>query len=148
LDIAVVSGHSTKSSETNELTLFLGTGGGSFAPGGKIPLPQFPNDILAGDFGGDTNIDLLVLSYANGSVIPLLGKGGGLFDLGTPAKLGDQVASARLVNVDDDPGAELVLAGFANRNSFLKLFKAQGDGSWQALQTLSEGLNSPDVVDF
>jgi hypothetical protein len=145
LDIAVVSGQGAKPSDTNELTLFLGTGGGNFAPGGKIPLPQFPNDIIAGDFGGDTNVDLLVLSYANGSVIPLLGNGGGLFNLGTPAKLGDRVASAQLVAVGSDPGAQLVLSGFTSNKSFLKLLKLQANGGWQELQTLS---NDPDIVDF
>jgi FG-GAP-like repeat len=67
--------------ESETLTVLLGDGKGHFvvAPGAPISTGKAPNDIAAGDFNGDGNLDLVIANTGTPYLTILLGDGKGGF---------------------------------------------------------------------
>lgn len=76
LDIAVAS------PETNDVTIFLGDGKGSFKEAERIPLGLRPASIAVGDFNGDGIPDMAITNYHSGEISMLIGNGDGTFRRG------------------------------------------------------------------
>src|SRR5580704_9285604 len=107
---------------TNAVSIFLGHGDGSFAapvqyPTGPMVLSPPYHNVLAGDFNGDSKLDLAVASD-NGIAI-LLGNGDGTF---RPFRL---VPSLSSVN----PGDELLALTDFNNDGKLDIVKATQTGA-------------------
>jgi hypothetical protein len=101
----------------NVLSILLGTGKGTFAaPKTIATLPAnsagFPTLMVAGDFNGDGNPDLLVVPSPGNAVKVFLGHGDGTF--AAPVSIKDGLPSAGSLAVDDfngDDRADIVVAG-------------------------------------
>jgi hypothetical protein len=102
LDLA--AGASPDGGGTDEITILLGNGDGTFqyAPSLEVPLPLFPNSVAAADLNGDGIPDLVALSGGgfDGYVSVALGNGNGTFATPTSAPL-------------EKPGEGVVVANFA-----------------------------------
>jgi hypothetical protein len=148
LDLAVANYRS------NDVSVLLGNGDGTFQPAVDYPVGQYPDAIVAGDFNRDGHLDLAVACYGNedpppqspagtdpGGVYLLLGNGDGTFQ---PAK---EYAAAQgpvaLVAGDIRGDGKLDLA-VACGNPFyvsgeVSLLLGNGDGTFQAPQTVFTG---------
>ena len=114
---------------TNDVSILIGNGGGSFQPPVNYPAGSNPNGIAIGDLNGDGKMDLAVGNYSSADVSILFGNGDGTF----------QAA----VNIATNAGAPgwLVLADFNNdskldlvvlQNNDLGILLGNGDGTFGA----------------
>jgi hypothetical protein len=62
---------------SGNVTVFLGTGQGSFAPGVAYPAGAHPSSVLVVDINGDGRLDVLVSNETDGTISVLLGNGDG-----------------------------------------------------------------------
>ena len=70
------------------VSVFLGTGGGSFqGSGSPWQTGNLPKGLAVGDFNGDGNMDLAVANTLDASITILLGNGDGTFQPGITANL-------------------------------------------------------------
>ena len=73
LDLAVANFFS------NNVSILLGTGTGTFGNATNFAVGSFPNSVAVGDFNGDTRLDLAVAIFGSDNVSILLGTGTGTF---------------------------------------------------------------------
>ena len=127
--------------QTNNLTIYLGNGDGTFTPG-VTPAQKISVDNLAGgDFNGDGNEDLAVTD--GGSLHILFGNGDGTFAVGpstTAAFMNFAVG-----DFNKDGVLDIVYAGHG-----LTILLGNGDGTFREGVTLpSKGYSyAPAVADF
>ncbi len=76
----------TVNPDSDDVTVLLGDGAGGFtpAPGGPFLVGDFPDCIVAADFDGDGNTDLVTVNRDSDDVTVLLGDGAGGFTLDSP----------------------------------------------------------------
>jgi hypothetical protein len=100
LDIVVANDNSSS------LSLFLGTGEGTFNPAITIPVGAIPVAVAAADFNGDGNLDLAVSLLNSGGFQVLFGNGNGTFQspifIPVPSGVLGQITAADL-NGDGHP---------------------------------------------
>jgi len=104
LDLAVANGN------TNDVTILLGRGDGTFAPAPSfVAVGRYPQALVADDFNGDHKLDLAVVNSSDSNVSILFGKGDGTFS----------VAAATAGPVGNDPRA--IVSGYFNADTILDL---------------------------
>ena len=69
---------------SNNVTILLGNGDGTFTPGTPVAVGTSPFAIAVGDFNGDGHADLAVANQGSNNVSILLGNGDGTFTPGSP----------------------------------------------------------------
>src|SRR5262249_5238522 len=93
----------------NDLSLYLGTGGGRFRLGQRLRLESYPFNLTAGDFDGDGNPDFAIFDPSRG-VILYPGNGAGTFG----AEIGTAVPASSLTfamaDVNGDRRDDLLVA--------------------------------------
>lgn len=114
-------------------SIFLGYGDGSFGPEATVNSdPTGPAVAVAvGDFNGDGNLDLAILSSpasGPGSVSILLGNGDGTFQTRILYPTGSQPSAIVVADFDGDGNADLAVANKGD-NSVSVLF-GEGDGTF------------------
>lgn len=65
--------------EQTTVSVFIGTGGGMFAPLVNYTAGTYPTCVKTGDFNGDSNIDLAVTNLSSNDISVLFGSGTGTF---------------------------------------------------------------------
>ncbi|MBS2028497.1 MAG: VCBS repeat-containing protein [Deltaproteobacteria bacterium] len=106
---------------------YLGDGAGNFSAMGTFPFAelQVPERIVTGDFDGDGNLDLVVPSFGNDTVVVYLGAGNGTFQPNPVAyPTGQRPTAAAVADFDGDgrldfaaslePGNALVFMGYGD----------------------------------
>ena len=71
LDLAIAD------SGSNQVSILLGNGGGTFQPGIQYATDSYPDALAAGDFNGDGKLDLVAANQGGDDVSILLGNGDG-----------------------------------------------------------------------
>jgi len=157
-DVAALVDVPGQNSDSSAVYLYLGNGDGTFQPPEQLPVSSLgPVAILAGDFNGDGELDLAVLSvYLHnhvGRVSVLLGDGKGGFGhpivfplYGLYPKY--PVAMA-LGDFDDDQTSDLALAyadATSNKSSFVQILLGNGDGTFRRGVRASAGPNPVSVA--
>src|SRR5437899_2749073 len=75
LDLAVANQGS------NDVSILLGHGDGTFAPEQRVPGGQGASFMMAADLNGDGKLDLVIGSLSSSKISVLLGRGDGTFQL-------------------------------------------------------------------
>ena len=84
LDIA------TANQNSNNISILIGSGAGSFASAVYIAVSSGPVDITAADFNGDGKIDIATANYGSNNITRLLGNGSGGFGVAANFALNSQ----------------------------------------------------------
>jgi len=100
---------------SNNLSLLIGNGDGTFRPGRIYPAGKTPYDVAAGDFNGDRDPDLAVGNGDSKDISIFLGRGDGTFDA-RPGQ-GTAIAAFALAVADLDLDGDQDLAVANNPNT-------------------------------
>jgi uncharacterized protein (TIGR03437 family) len=126
----------TVNSGTNDVSVLLGKGDGTFQTAVNYSLAQSPSWLEVADFNGDGIPDLLatgVNSMNAGVVSVLLGKGDGTFQILPPQLTGQlPIAVPPIADLNLDGKPDLVCVG----NFAVTVLLGNGDGTFQSPMTL------------
>jgi hypothetical protein len=130
-DLATANGgtsYGTFSAPSNDVTVFLGRGDGTFVAEPPIPVGTYPRALVTADFNGDGKPDLAVADSRSGDVMLLLGKGDGTF--AAPQRIANVTDPTALVAADfnGDGRPDLAVLGLGTLTVLLQ----QPDGTFAA----------------
>jgi len=97
---------------SNDVSVLLGNGDGSFGAQTLIGVGSSPYSIVAGKFNADNNFDLAVSNSASNNVSILLGNGNGTFSAATNFFVGSNPISIATGDFNSDSKADLAVANF------------------------------------
>ena len=138
---------------TNNVTVLLGNGDGSFTAAASPGAGVGPIDIVTADFNNDGVLDLAVSNDTDNTLTILLGKGDGTFTLGQTVPTGGGPFCITVGDFDGDGNLDLATAnigsntvnGVSNGDTVTVLLGA-GDGTFKTSQTLATGSRPSAVV--
>jgi VCBS repeat protein len=106
LDLAVVN------EGTDNVTILLGNGSGSFSPaaGSPVTVGSLPQAIAVANLNGAGGLDLAVVNEGTSNVSILLGNGTGGFTPGSPVSTGAAPSDVGTADVNADGKADLIVA--------------------------------------
>lgn len=99
---------------SNNLSILLGNGDGTFASAVPVPAGSGPYAIAAGKFNNDNFFDLAVVNSGSNSVSIFLGIGNGTFAAGTSVFVGASPISIAAGDINNDSKSDLVVANFGS----------------------------------
>nr|NCR65247.1 hypothetical protein [Microcystis aeruginosa LL11-07] len=110
----------TANNSSNNVSVLLGTGTGSFGTATNFSVGSSPWSVTVGDFNGDGKSDLAVANYSSNNVSVLLGTGTGSFGPATNFTVGNSPRSVTVGNFNGDGKSDLAVANrFSNNVSVL-----------------------------
>ncbi|MFI5761130.1 FG-GAP-like repeat-containing protein [Streptomyces sp. NPDC051563] len=133
----------TSNSTTNNVSVVLGNGDGTFGAATQLGLngATGPQGIAAADLDGDGHLDLTTSNTSTGTVSVLLGDGNGGFGTASSVSAGVSLPSRlQLADVNEDakPDAVIVAPGSPGKVAVLL---GTGAGTFAAANVLSAGTN-------
>ena len=142
---------------SDDLTVLLGRGDGTFHTAGTYAVGDEPTAAAADDFNRDGYVDLAVTAFRSGDVTILMGNGDGTFAAGVAYDVDARPRSLAIDDLDQDGWQDMVTG---NRENYVSVLLGNGDGtfrdapwntgiardaSWVALGELT-GDTYPDLV--
>jgi hypothetical protein len=128
LDLAVAN------SGSNDVSILLGNGDGTFQPAVEYAVGQQPMSIVAGDFNGDGRLDLATANASSNDISVLLGNGDGTFQPAKEYAAGNRPFALVAGDFNGDGKLDLAVTG-----SSLSVLLGNGDGTFQAPKTFAGG---------
>lgn len=122
---------------SNNVSIFLGTGTGSFNSALSFTVGTFPADLTANDFNSDGFLDLVCANYTSNNVSILLGNGNGTFN--TPSFINFVFGYTPYAIASDDfngDGNYDVVVSSYNEDS-VSVLLGTGSGSFGAITNFS-----------
>jgi len=125
---------------SNNLSLLIGNGNGTFRPGPIYPTGTTPYDVIAGDFDGDREPDLAVGNGDSRDISTFLGRGDGTFDRRPRQSAGVAAFALAVADLDGDGDQDLAVANNPNTTyvdgkdyaGSASILLGRGDGSFGA----------------
>ena len=133
---------------SEDVSIFMGKGDGTFKPLGSISVPGSPESLLVVDLDHDGFDDLVVLAMCNdiycgiGRVVVFHGRGDGTFDLRDQFRSGSNARFGALGDFNADGRPDIAVLGFFSFDVFL------GDESGSFHHTASFSLGIYQLRDF
>ena len=134
LDIVVAN------SNSNDVSILLGTSGGSFGSPINVVVGSGPSSVAIADFNGDGNQDLAVGLGGTNKIVVLLGNGDGTFKAPVTFATAGLVASVVVQDFNGDKKLDLAVANINTNN--VSVLLGNGDGTFQPKQDSAAG-NQP-----
>lgn len=138
LDLAVPNPNS------NNLSILLGNGDGTFKPNVKYRVGQSPTVAAVGDFNHDGKLDVLVANNSSNDVSVLLGKGDGTFQTAVEQSVGKNPAALALGDFNRDGKLDAVVTDAGSGQ--ISVLLGNGAGSFQSVKTYAVGRNPVSVA--
>jgi hypothetical protein len=95
---------------SNNVTVLLGNGDGSFTAGATMPVGTVPDGIAVGDFNNDDILDFVVVNNRDGTAYIFLGNGDGSFSLPKAIPVGPNPNSISVGDFNSDGNVDLVVS--------------------------------------
>ena len=115
-------------SSSDNVSVLLGLGDGTFAPAAHYPAGDWANSVAIGDLDGDQVPDLAVANGAGDNVSVLLGLGDGTFAPAAHYPAGDGADSVAIDDLDGDQVLDLAVANSSSDN--VSVLLGLGDGTF------------------
>jgi Flp pilus assembly secretin CpaC len=119
------------------VSVFLGTGTGTFAARTNTNVGTAPVALVTGDFNGDGKPDLAVVNQNDNSVLILLGNGDGTFTPGATLTTGKTPAA--IVTADFNGDGHLDLAVANSGDNTVSIFLGDGAGGFTTAPLITTG---------
>jgi acetyl esterase/lipase len=118
---------------SNNVSLLLGNGDGTFAPASSIPVGGAATFVVTADFDHDGHQDLAVTTvdssrYLRGTLSIVLGNGGGTFRAGQSLAVGRNLTSMAVHDFNGDGVADLAVTSAAT--DAVSVLLGSGDGTY------------------
>ncbi|MBG1243184.1 beta strand repeat-containing protein [Nostoc sp. NZL] len=138
----------TVNNASQNISVLLGNGTGSFATANNFKVPSRPTSVTVGDFNGDGKSDLAVTSSYFNNVSVLLGKGDGTFNSATQFAVGTNPNFVVVGDFNKDNKLDLAVANYDSNN--ISILLGNGTGGFGIATNFDIGLNpaSLTVIDF
>jgi FG-GAP-like repeat/Abnormal spindle-like microcephaly-assoc'd, ASPM-SPD-2-Hydin len=152
-DLAVVGTNSLSFNPSLGIAILLGNGDGTFQPAVSFASAALPSAVVAGDFNGDGQVDLVISnnscfttglnfpdsSCAAGSATVLLGNGHGVFGTATQdaGAVGTNPSGILHVDLNNDQKPDLVVVN--QRDDTISVLLGNGDGTFAPQVTYATG---------
>jgi hypothetical protein len=118
---------------SNDLSVMLGLGGGTFAPQVKYPVGAFPYGAAVADFNLDGHDDIAVLLRNANLVAVLPGRGDGTFSAAITTTVGSTPISFATADFDDDGKPDLAV--LTADTGTVAILLGRGDGRFTTVST-------------
>ncbi len=124
-------------SETNNVSLLLGVGDGTFYAATNVPVGFGPNSVAIGDVDGDSDRDVVVSNRFSKTVTIVRNNGNGTFTALTGIALPDAPAALTLIDYDQD--SDLDIAVTIEKLNRVQLLRNNGSGTFVLASMLTVG---------
>ncbi len=129
---------------SDNMSILLGNGDGSFGAPTTFPVGFAPNDVAVGDFNGDTKLDLATANTGTNDISILLGTGTGSFGTATNFPSGSSAPEVIVVgDFNGDTKLDLVVI---NQIGNLSILLGTGTGSFGTATNFNAGTRPSDVA--
>jgi Ca2+-binding RTX toxin-like protein len=128
---------------SNNVSVLLGTGTGSFGPATNLTVGSLPFSVTVGDFNGDGRSDLATANRNSSNVSVLLGTGTGSFGTPTNFSVGSSPWSVTVGDFNGDGKSDLATANRYGNN--VSVLLGNGTGSFGTATNFSVG-NGPQSL--
>lgn len=128
----------------DNVSVFLGSGGGAFGPATTSSVGDFPAGVAAGDFNRDGIVDLAVPNSGGNTVSILLGGGAGTFGAATDFASGPFSLAVATADFDRDGKLDLAVANRDSGN--VSVLLGNGAGGFGAAATYAAGSGPASVA--
>ena len=128
---------------SDDVSVLLGDGAGSFGGLTDFAAGTEPSSISVSDVDGDTFGDLVVANYTSDSVSVLLGDGTGGFGAKTDFGTGDSPISVVVADLDGDTADDIVTSNYVSNN--VSVLLGDGSGGFGAKTDFATG-NGPELL--
>jgi hypothetical protein len=142
LDMAVVN------SVSNTVSILLGKGDGTFAPGSTPNTGLSPVSVTVGDFNGDGKLDLAVVNQKDNTISILLNNGNATFQAHVDYATGANPASVTAVDLNGSGKLDLAVANSSDNTVSILLGDGKGSFSPKADYGTGNGPLSVIATDF
>jgi len=150
IDLAVTN------SGSNTVSIFLGTGTGTFAAPVNYTVGSFPRNLVVTDLNNDGKADLVVVNVSSNSVSLLLGNGDGTFAAAVNYPVGNGTEGVTAGDFNGDGNIDLAVSSYYSNN--VSILLGNGNGTLQtpvnypvngtSLSLISADLNGDGKLDL
>src|SRR5262245_43847376 len=118
----------TSNTFTNNVSVLLGLGDGTFQPAQNFAVGALPYGIVAGDFNSDRRLDLATGNAGSNDASVLLGRGDGTFAVEVRFATGEYPAGVNTADVNGDGRLDLIVSNVRSEDLSVLLGEGEGEG--------------------
>ena len=140
----------TANRDTDEISIFLGNGDGTFATSTEFPVggtDPLPTSVAVGNFNADTNLDIVTANQDTDEISIFLGNGDGTFATSTEFPVGGTdplPTSVAVGNFNADTNLDIVTANLVSNE--ISIFLGNGDGTFATSTEFPVGGTDPTPI--
>lgn len=112
----------------DDVSVYLGTGSGSFTLAGHFEACSNPHEVAPGDMNEDGDLDLVVVCWGGSVASLLLGNGDGTFEAATDLTVGSAPHSVVVADFNDDGDLDIATADHSSNT--VSTLLGNGDGTF------------------
>jgi hypothetical protein len=142
----------------NNVSVFLGDGGGGFNAAVNFPVGENPQNVRAADFHGDGKLDLVTVNTTSNDVSLLLGNGAGSFAAPISFAVGSNPVAVTVADLNLDGKPDIMVPNYYDGNVSVLLNSSAScpptnkeqckKAGWQTFKTPRAFKNQGDCIQF